>query len=275
MKGSRITRLVGQVQSLFRRWIGAKIEKQQTATSDDDRSTLVQEILKDSTKQMAVLNYLDSKERLDKYYTDDSKIYNAYPRDIDDPELSDVNKVHEIVLEELEDDFRSRSERLEALGVNPTAVDALKLDSDQLAEIISAVRPDTAREGGLRLLPILRIHDTDFYVDLEKLEFRQVDNAKNAISFHDVHDNWTFTSVLYDPQTKNVFRGSEAERSGRPDVVLVQLPARTQLDTQYWADRVAENAREEYLKARKNREERAEDEKSDKKQLGKNHRRSL
>ena len=275
MKESRIARAVSRLLSYLRRLVSPKIEEGKTQDGDGTLG-LIEEILKDPTKQMAVLNYLESKERLEHHYNMDSQISDTYLDDTADPELSDASKVREIILEEIENDRDQRSDRLEALGVNTAEIDALKINSDQLTEIISAVRPDTAQETGLRLLPILRIHDTDFYVDLEKLEFRQVDNSKNAISFRDVHDHWTYTSVLYDPQTKNVFRGSEMERNGRPDLVLVQLPARTQLDAQYWADRVTERAREQYLKARAtNGKEANLDENSEDKQLNRTHRRSL
>lgn len=53
-------------------------------------------------------------------------------------------------------------------------------------------------EEELKKLPILRIHETDYYIDMAKLEFRQVDNHKNAISFRDVADHKTHTSVIYD-----------------------------------------------------------------------------
>lgn len=81
-----------------------------------------------------------------------------------------------------------------------------------------------------RQLPTVKIHDTDFYVDLKGLEFRQVDNPKNAISFRDVQDNGDHTSVMYDPKTKNAFQGTWHEMSEREDVKLIRLPAMINLD---------------------------------------------
>jgi len=98
----------------------------------------------------------------------------------------------------------------------------------------------------LRILPIQRIHDTDFYVDLEKLEFRQVDNDKNAISFYDVTDNGDQTEIIYDPKTKNAFKGRWDEMSQPKDLVLVKLPRAIELDTEYVADQLVENLREKY-----------------------------
>ena len=82
-------------------------------------------------------------------------------------------------------------------------------------------------------LPVLKIHDSDFYVDMAKMEFRQVDNPKNAISFYSVQDNGDHTQVMYDPKTKNAFQGSWGDMSKRDDLVLVRLPAAVDLDFGY------------------------------------------
>lgn len=81
-----------------------------------------------------------------------------------------------------------------------------------------------------KLLPTIKIHDTDFYVDLKGLEFRQVDNPDNAISFKNVQDNGDHTSVMYDPKTRNAFQGTWHEMSEREDVKLIKLPAMIDLD---------------------------------------------
>lgn len=275
MKQSKLGRMFTRVLAFIGRFINPSIEGQTSGKHEvEEDGALLKDILRNPAKQMAVLNYLESNEKIERYYNARSE--STQLEGEEDPELSDKARVNEVILDDLEDDLSTNADRLEDLGIDPRSVDRLMLTSDQLTDLISAVRPDTAGEDGLRLLPILKIHDTDFYVDLEKLEFRQVDNPKNIISFRDVQDNWTYTSVLYDPKTKNVFQGTEAERATRQDIVLVELPARTQLDTQYWADRVAENARAEYLKARSRRDETTDvNTEPDKKQLDKNRRRAL
>jgi hypothetical protein len=109
-------------------------------------------------------------------------------------------------------------------------------------------------EEELKKLPILRIHETDYYVDMSKLEFRQVDDAKNAISFRDVKDHGSHTSVVYDPLTKNVFKGTWTQLGNRPDVLVVRLPSAIELDTQYIADRLQLELRRKYLETRNARE---------------------
>jgi hypothetical protein len=84
-----------------------------------------------------------------------------------------------------------------------------------------------------RKLPVLKIHDSDFYVDMAKMEFRQVDNPKNVISFNSVQDNGDHTQVMYDPNTKNAFQGTWGDMSKREDLVLVRLPAAVDLDFGY------------------------------------------
>ena len=81
-----------------------------------------------------------------------------------------------------------------------------------------------------RQLPTIKIHDTEFHVDIRLMEFRQVSNSDNVISFKNVQDNIDHTAVLYDPKTKNAFQGTWQEMSARKDVVLVKLPCIIDLD---------------------------------------------
>ena len=106
----------------------------------------------------------------------------------------------------------------------------------------------------LRKLPILRIHDTDFYVDLFQLEFRQVDNPANKISFRDVQDNIDHTQVMYDPKTKNAFKGTWGEMSMREDLVLVNLPAAINLDREGLINHLNKMGMENYRKRQEQKE---------------------
>jgi hypothetical protein len=98
-----------------------------------------------------------------------------------------------------------------------------------------------------RELPMLRIHDTDFYVDMAKLEFRQVDNQKNVISFNNVQDNGDHTQVMYDPKTKNAFQGNWGDMSKREDLVLVKLPPAVDLDFNYLISQLNRLSEQKYL----------------------------
>lgn len=86
------------------------------------------------------------------------------------------------------------------------------------------------------LLPILRIHDTDFAVDLLGLQFIQVENPANRISFREVQDNGDHTQLVYDPKIKNAFQGTWSEMMQREDVRIVKLPAAIDLDMQALAN---------------------------------------
>lgn len=99
-----------------------------------------------------------------------------------------------------------------------------------------------------RQLPKVKIHDTDFYVDLKRLEFRQVDEPKNAISFRNVQDNEDHTAVVYDPKTRNAFQGTWEELMARKDVEVIRLPALINLDREGLVAQLNQNALEAHLK---------------------------
>ena len=99
-----------------------------------------------------------------------------------------------------------------------------------------------------RRLPMVKIHDPDFYVDLKRLEFRQVNDPKNAISFRNVQDNGDHTAVVYDPKTRNAFQGTWEELMTRKDVGVIRLPALINLDREGLVAQLNQNALEAHLK---------------------------
>ena len=107
---------------------------------------------------------------------------------------------------------------------------------------------DQNASNGLRQLPIVKIDNTDFYVDLKSLEFRQVDNPRNAISFKNVQDNGDHTAVVYDPKTRNAFQGSWEELMARNDVSVVRLPALINLDRDGLVAQLNQNALDAHVK---------------------------
>jgi hypothetical protein len=78
--------------------------------------------------------------------------------------------------------------------------------------------------------PIVRIHDTDFYVNLRGMQFIQVDQPSNCIRFQDVQDNETHCTILYDTSTKNAFQGTWGEMQRSNSLVEVRLPCLAELD---------------------------------------------
>jgi len=79
-------------------------------------------------------------------------------------------------------------------------------------------------------LPVLRIHDTDFYVDLRGMQFIQVDQPSNRIHFDVVKDDRTESVIFFDTSTKNAFKGTWAELRQATTVVEVRLPSLAELD---------------------------------------------
>jgi len=81
---------------------------------------------------------------------------------------------------------------------------------------------------GERRLPVVPIGGTDFLFDMLQMEFRQVDNPGNRISFDHVSDNFSSLSLLYDHATKNVYQGKQKDMP--PTVELITLPHAQKLD---------------------------------------------
>ena len=79
-------------------------------------------------------------------------------------------------------------------------------------------------------LPVIRIYDTDFYVDLRGMQFIQVGQPANRIRFDDVQDDRTECRILFDTATKNAFQGNLAELRRSSTVVEVRLPSLAELD---------------------------------------------
>jgi hypothetical protein len=52
---------------------------------------------------------------------------------------------------------------------------------------------------------IVKMSDIDFYVDVQREEFRQVDNAKNTIPFSAIEESGNDLVLFFDKTTKNAF----------------------------------------------------------------------
>lgn len=81
-----------------------------------------------------------------------------------------------------------------------------------------------------RKLPIVKIHDTDFIVDIVNLEFREVGHPLNIISFFDLKDNGDHLALLYDKSTRNAYRGTIGDLAQREKLELVKLAPLIALD---------------------------------------------
>lgn len=76
-----------------------------------------------------------------------------------------------------------------------------------------------------RKLPVIRIADTDFYVDVINRELRDVGNPFNEIEFIEMVETRDGYTLCFDMQTKCVFRGSREEyNTRRDDMQEINLP---------------------------------------------------
>lgn len=82
-----------------------------------------------------------------------------------------------------------------------------------------------------RELPCFDIDGTLFQVDINKSEFRQLDQQHNRIAFGEIKEEYGFSIMLYDTRTKNRFLNGGRESNDVPGHVrLVILPPLKELD---------------------------------------------
>ncbi len=87
-----------------------------------------------------------------------------------------------------------------------------------------------------RQLPVFRMEETDFIVDVRLGELREADAPWNRISLDEIREEPDGTvGILYDKRTKNVFRG-QADPENMPEYVRVIIfPSIIGLDPVGWA----------------------------------------
>jgi hypothetical protein len=82
-----------------------------------------------------------------------------------------------------------------------------------------------------RLLPEMKIGNTLFTIDIEQLEFRQVDNPTNRMPIIGAKEEMGFSHFFFDTQTKNLYAGETKTSNSIPDhVIIVLLPPLKDLD---------------------------------------------
>ena len=94
------------------------------------------------------------------------------------------------------------------------------------------------RNNGKEKASMLRILGTDFIVDFNLSEFRQVDNPSNRIPFDILQYDQKYDGylLLFDKDTKNVYQGPIPTEEMNPDVQRILIPELMQLG---WVGRIA------------------------------------
>lgn len=75
-----------------------------------------------------------------------------------------------------------------------------------------------------RLLPMINLYGTEFFLDLRLKELREVNNIHNKIPWHALEQTEFHFLLMYDTTTKNVFTGTEEQAKQRDDVRELILP---------------------------------------------------
>jgi hypothetical protein len=82
----------------------------------------------------------------------------------------------------------------------------------------------------MKSLPTIDIAGTDFFVDLRRMELREVANSANKITFYDFRDNGDHLLLLYDTETRNAFRGPASKIPETGKIQIIRLQPLDQLD---------------------------------------------
>ncbi|WP_162903238.1 hypothetical protein [Taibaiella koreensis] len=89
-----------------------------------------------------------------------------------------------------------------------------------------------------RALPQVDIDGTLFFADIQRHEFRQVDNAGNRMTMGSIKEEMGFSHFLYDTQTKNLYLGNIEKTSAIPDHVrIIIVPPLRHIDPDGLAQR--------------------------------------
>lgn len=106
----------------------------------------------------------------------------------------------------------------------------------------------------MRKLPVVEIAGTDFYVDSQLQEFRQVDDPFNTIDFDLCKQTDVKLEIQYDLINRSVFKGTiEEARTRKEDIKTVSLKPLWQLDAIGWMQSRANQQRGENKSMRRGR----------------------
>ena len=80
-----------------------------------------------------------------------------------------------------------------------------------------------------RPLPVIRLDGTHFQVDLLRMEFRELANSANRISFFDLIDKDDHLELHYNRRTRSACEGTTTQ-NGDDKVVTIEIPPFKDLD---------------------------------------------
>jgi hypothetical protein len=80
-----------------------------------------------------------------------------------------------------------------------------------------------------RALPVIRLDGTHFLVDLLRMEFRELTNPANRISFFELIDKGDHLVLHYNRDTRNACEGAPPLK-GKDRVVTIEIPPFRKLD---------------------------------------------
>lgn len=120
-------------------------------------------------------------------------------------------------------------------SLDPEFFKEIKAETEEAKDLYEAGKSIYQQEGGIhasipiegnkaRMLPMINLYGTDFFLDLRLKQLREVDNPGNAISWKHIDDDNFHMSLWYDTKAKNAFSGTMLEARQRDDVKHLHLP---------------------------------------------------
>lgn len=82
----------------------------------------------------------------------------------------------------------------------------------------------------MRPLPIINIAGTDFFIDLRRMELREIANPVNRITFYDLREDGDHLLLLYDTRTRNAYHGPGRKLTECNKLKIIRLRPLQELD---------------------------------------------
>lgn len=121
------------------------------------------------------------------------------------------------------------------MALDPSFHTRIEAETKEAEELINSGKSIHLNPGGIhapvesdsngpKLLPMINLYGTDFFLDLRLKELRQTDNPTNAIAYKHLSPHEFHFMLWYNTSTKNAFTGTLEQAKQRSDVKALVLP---------------------------------------------------
>lgn len=121
------------------------------------------------------------------------------------------------------------------MALDPSFHNRIEAETKEAEELINSGKSIHLNPGGIhapvendsngpKLLPMINLYGTDFFIDLRLKELRQTDNPTNVIAYKHLIPHEFHFMLWYNTSTKNAFTGTLEQAKQRSDVKALVLP---------------------------------------------------